>query len=528
MLMAGCKIPGPLCATRSEPIDTGTLNRQRSPAPKPVGSYRPTVLKHRWVDAATYHRTFLTTAAYANRYHIDVLADISLEADVGYPSPFRAAWIKAYEVDVNAKSFAPTFMMKKPDQDFAKYATPFEQEYSDLVRYHNVDIPLSVPVVVLHGDDYLVVGYVAEVQGTNLFVPDGVAITSSDFSKLGEVLERGVPFFMAKKEGPLWRRASIGEFNYSVLARVDGGVIQFLTSRATGFVESEFGPILFIATALAPLGQGLVRSLTNSVFGGEGVVLAEDLALDGMTEELAQSVTAEEASVLPRSAAYVRKSGITPTHFKAFQDAAKETDLIVVVRNGKESAIPLIEKGCPGKPKIFEPFNTNERTGILTASTEADKQLVYKNNYILVNENRVATRLLANGSLQNVELKSVFWQLEPGQVIDPALMKPVVGDYDLMGVFSPTNAGQNVTLVSKYGVTLENRTSPVVEKLSQTVNRKLDLPRVLHGAQDQYAGFRKGATAFFPDGTAQYMETEAQVKAFYGSVGRQPIKGSYR
>jgi len=53
------------------------------------------------------------------------------------------------------------------------------------------------------------------------------------------------------------------------------------------------------------------------------------------------------------------------------------------------------------------------------------------------------------------------------------------------------------------------------------------MPRVLHGAQDQYAGFRKGATAFFPDGTVVYMDTEEEVKAFYDAVGRQPIKGSY-
>jgi hypothetical protein len=235
-----------------------------------------------------------------------------------------------------------------------------------------------------------------------------------------------------------------------------------------------------------------------------------------------------EATILPRSAAYVRKSGIPPTHFRVFQEAAQRETLIVVVRNGKESAIPLIERGCPGKPKIFEPFNTDERTGILTASKEADKQLVYKSNYILVNEDLVATRLLTNGSLENVKLKNPFWELEPGQVIDPGAMKPVVGDYDLMGVFSPAAAGRNLTLVSSLGNTIHNRTSPLVRKLTQAVNQKFDLPRVLHGAQDQYGGFKKGATAFFPDGTVQYMETEAEVKAFYGSVGRQPITGSYR
>jgi hypothetical protein len=231
---------------------------------------------------------------------------------------------------------------------------------------------------------------------------------------------------------------------------------------------------------------------------------------------------------MPKSTAYVSKSGITPAHFKVFQEAAQKEKLIVLVRNGKESAIPLIERGCPGKPKIFEPFNTDGRTGILTALKADHKQLVYKNNYLLVNGYRVATRLLAIGSLETVKLKDVFWQLEPGQVIDPVVMKPVVGDYDLMGVFSPTAAGRNLTLVSSDGVPTKNRTSPIVEKLTETVNQKFDLPRVLHGAQDQYAGFKNGATAFFPDGTAQYMETEAEVKAFYASVGRQPITGSYR
>jgi len=50
-------------------------------------------------------------------------------------------------------------------------------------------------------------------------------------------------------------------------------------------------------------------------------------------------------------------SGIAPKHFEAFQQAAHDTQLIGVVRNGKPTAVPLIEAGCPGKPKIFEPFN---------------------------------------------------------------------------------------------------------------------------------------------------------------------------
>lgn len=231
---------------------------------------------------------------------------------------------------------------------------------------------------------------------------------------------------------------------------------------------------------------------------------------------------------MARTAAYVRKSGITPTHFKAFQEAARECVAIALVRNGKEAAIPLIQMGCPGKPKLFEPFNTDPLTGILTAKTEDDKRLVYENDYILVSDQRIATRRLKNGTLETVDLDHPFWRLEPGQVIDPASKKPIVGDYDLMGVFSPQNPGQNITLHSSYGKPLSNRTSPIIDKFTQTVNRKMDLPRVLHGAQDQYKGFRGGATAFFPDGTVDYMDSEADVKAFYESIGRQPITGSYK
>lgn len=445
-------------------------------------------------------------------------------------------WIQAYEVDASARSIAPIWMMKKADQDFARYATPFEQECSKLVKDPDLGSPVTVPAVVGKGDDLLVVGYVATVSGAKLYVPQGVSV---NYVQLGKELEKGVPIFIAndptttrrpgeKGKGPLlWKRAGISEFEYTVLTRVDGGVVLVLASRATGFVESEFGPILFLAAGLAPLGQSLVRGIINSLFRREGGAIVGDLVLDGMTDELAESVAAEEATILPRSAAYVRQSGIAPTHFRAFQDAARETEVIVVVRNGKEAAIPLIEKGCPGKPKFFEPFNTNERTGILTATTEADKQLVFNNNYILVNEDRIAMRRLANGAMEDAGLKNPFWQLEPGQVIDPVLMKPVVGDYDLMGVFSETNAGQNIALHSVNGVQLQNMSSPIVEEVSQTVNQKLDLPRVLHGAQDQFAGFRGGATAFFPDGTVQYFDTAAEVDAFYASVGRQPITGAY-
>src|SRR5271155_392709 len=153
--MPGYRNPGSLGATPSKPIDSGTLNKQRTPEPKPVGSYGPAVLAHRWVDAATYHRTFLTLKASQGVYHYD----LNNTMDEAY---YRAtpSWIQAYEFDVSAGSFTQTFMVKKPDQDFANYATPFEQESSNIVKPPRMGSgPGTVPVVVRQGDDYLVVGY---------------------------------------------------------------------------------------------------------------------------------------------------------------------------------------------------------------------------------------------------------------------------------------------------------------------------------------------------------------------------------
>jgi len=112
-------------------------------------------------------------------------------------------------------------------------------------------------------------------------------------------------------------------------------------------------------------------------------------------------------------------------------------------------------------------------------------------------------------------------------MIDPRLRKPVVGDYDLMGVIDPKAPGRNIALHARKEITPEDISSPIVDRFAGVVNSKMDMPRVLHGAQDQFAGFRNGATAFFPDGTVKYLPDEAAVKQFYESIGRETINGSY-
>lgn len=149
----------------------------------------------------------------------------------------------------------------------------------------------------------------------------------------------------------------------------------------------------------------------------------------------------------------------------------------------------------------------------------------------MVERDNIARRVVPqNGKpvTQELRLRNAFWKLEPGQVIDPEVQKPLVGDYDLMAVIDPRSPGRNIALVASEGNTLNDVNSPIVRNFSDKVNAKMDRPRVLHGAQDQYAGFRGGATVFLPDGRAFFLPDADAVKEFYELIGRPTIKGSYR
>ena len=82
-------------------------------------------------------------------------------------------------------------------------------------------------------------------------------------------------------------------------------------------------------------------------------------------------------------------------------------------------------------------------------------------------------------------------------------------------------------LVAKDGELVTDISSPTVKRAAKAVNDQLPFPRVLHGPQDAYKGFRKGATAFEWDGTVRHFGTEEEVRAYYQSIGRETRAGSY-
>lgn len=426
-----------------------------------------------------------------------------------------------------ASSLRTLDLYPKPGQDFEKCATQWEKLHSTLVPGSGPTRLKPVVHVKAGAAGFPVVAHHGEIGQGEILVPRQYKGQDSP----ADLLNQDVPLFVVNRGYPDagdWAPLSNGRtmYRHTVITDLEGRILAELDRRTVDGLE-EADPFLYLDIAMllvelgAAVGRRLVQAMTRRAARKEAANAIKSL------QKAKLELRMPKPRSIPRSSGYVRKSGITPEHFRSFQEAAREAKVIAVVRNGKESAIPLIEKGCPGKPKVFEPFNTDPRTGILTAKSEADKALVYRNNYILVNEQRVPLRRLTNGSLERVEIPHPFWELEPGQVIDPALKKPIVGDYDLMGVFEESNTGQNITLATSNGVPLANRTSPVVDRFTNTINRKFDQKRILHGAQDQYKGFRGGATAFFPDGSVLYMDTEAEVEQFYATIKRQPITGSY-
>jgi hypothetical protein len=131
-----------------------------------------------------------------------------------------------------------------------------------------------------------------------------------------------------------------------------------------------------------------------------------------------------------------------------------------------------------------------------------------------------------------LKLDNVFWKLEPGQLIDGKLKKPLVADYDIMGVIDPKNPGQNIVTVSNNGVTVKDAISPMVRMVKDLLNQLFGRRRVMHGAQDQFAGFRGGATAFFPqrqfpNRQPLFMPDELAVEVFYDAIKRQTRVGVY-
>ncbi len=224
---------------------------------------------------------------------------------------------------------------------------------------------------------------------------------------------------------------------------------------------------------------------------------------------------------------YVPSSGITTQHFAVFQRVAQQLNRIIVVRNTNTKSTFWIGQGYPPKPKNLEFLHTSDKTGKVTVVNEAEGQRVRQEGYYVIEKDGVARRK-PNETLQKRFPFGTVDMNEPGQVIDPKSQKALVGDYDLMGVIDPDAKGRVIALHSSLGEEVQNRSNPDVNRVIGALNSQMDQPRVMHGPQDLYKGFRGPCTAFMPNGSVWELSDEQKVKEFYATIGRETITGSYK
>lgn len=441
------------------------------------------------------------------------------------PQKYKSSQRRFRAYSYTGSNLADLYIVEKLDQNLPAYATPFEIKYSKLIGHAGGWDPVV-------DQNRQVVGHVGTISGGAMIVPQDSPNHGADLDK---ALADEVPVYVDSEVPSGWRRFYNDDVKFQVMTGIDGEVVIRVATYYNGLEDTlQLDDMIFIGAGVAKLvasaGRRILKSISRRVVQGLAA-----LSFDGASMEVLQNALkrfAAKKAAAKAASAYIPQTGMPQGHFNAFSAAAKEQNVIAVVRNTNPASVKLIEQGCPGKPMHFK-FNTSPSSGIVMAEKEADVAIAHAQRHFVVEADLVARRpvpgQMLNGKpvMEELPLSNPFWKLEKGQVIDPMLKKPVVGDYDLMGVIDPAAPGRNIALVASNGVPKADISSPIVKRFGASVNGKMDMPRVLHGAQDQFADFRKGATAFMPDGTVRYLPTEENVRQFYSKLGRQTIKGSY-
>jgi hypothetical protein len=429
-------------------------------------------------------------------------------------------------------------MFEKTDQNFEKYATPWERQYSNLIYPYNRGF---TPIV---DESWHITGHYGTAHNYTraaLIAPSGL---QSPIGDINEALQNGVLLFVGDGGHPPsgWAKAPglAGGVDAGVVTGIDGEVLEQVSSSLNGGVESvDFSPldILLALKLLADLGAAGVSKLTRSLVLKETANRETRILLRGPTaaiakrveERFAKRMASKLAMRLKLGRGYDPLMGIPEEHLNAMIEAAKETNVIAIFRANKKEAIPLIRKGAVPKAKYFT-FKSSPQTGVLTATEPSHVITAYQHGYFVMEADGVARRVF-NGAKQELHIADRFWTLEKNQVIAPN-GKPVVGDYDLLGVLPNESPGRNIVGVPNDPLK-GDWIGPDVQKYADALNKKLDQPRVLHGAQDgfhhnEYGGFTNDtAYAVYGDGSTYVMKGRADQEAFFKAYGREHALGSY-
>ncbi len=266
---------------------------------------------------------------------------------------------------------------------------------------------------------------------------------------------------------------------------------------------------------------------------------------------------------------YFKQSGMSATHFFAFQRAAADLlpgfrrgyPLEIAVRTSNLASLPWIVKDFPAKP-VYIKSKTSKSTGLVTIAEHpklgnVDEQVeaALKAGYLIVgsdgvarNENPETGARISPFKVTMSDLGQAGWKPEMYQVIHPNDRLPLVSDYDLLGVWPPDKATTVLGIVRDRSAdrdglrsamaTLEpyevsDIVSPWADRLAKDINGFLaglgKRPRIMHGAQDNYGDFVENDTTvvFLATQEIMYLQTTEAAKVFYAVRGRHTAVNPY-
>lgn len=269
---------------------------------------------------ATYYRTFLPDGPFENRcrancHNPEPQRKIDIDPEFLKPSkpgpydhyfnppksPEPAKPKPYYHSQKRRQAFMlidgelrPIFIVEKIDQSFASVATPWEQNFSVLVKEGKGRFD---PVV---DETYQVIGHVGEISGSGLIVVTEdrgpYQMGASYYGHHGpidEFLKREEPMFVSWNAPEGWTKFDTLQpsSHYTVITGVDGEVITGMYSRSSPGAIAVDGPIeyLTLARAFTALGSMLAKGAVRSMVRKLPIDKLRQ-ALAGATKSLADVV----------------------------------------------------------------------------------------------------------------------------------------------------------------------------------------------------------------------------------------------
>jgi hypothetical protein len=205
------------------------------------------------------------------------------------PNAFRP--FNAYR---GRQPFHTALIYPKTDQEFEKYATPWELQFSNLVY------PYTGGFDPILDESYKVIGHQGEVSRSYLKVPLGFRKTGDDLDELHllpSLKEKGIPVFVDKSDARGWESHDFytDEHRIVVKTTTDGEVVDFQVTNKGYLIQPWYSPLDLLAKAgdiifvgeigvkLASWGVKAVGSLMSRTTAR----LRNRAALRGATAELA-------------------------------------------------------------------------------------------------------------------------------------------------------------------------------------------------------------------------------------------------